>query len=110
MRPGDVAYITISPGDEERASRFYGALFGWKIEPGSIPRGRQVRGPVPMVGLWGGAGRQAIVLMYAVGDIADAVRRVRDAGGTATDPARQPYGVTAECTDNQGMQFYLGQL
>lgn len=109
-RPGDVAYITISPGDEERASRFYGALFGWEVEPGSIPRGRQVRGPVPMVGLWGGTGRQAIVLMYVVGDIADAVRRVRDAGGTATDPVRQPYGVTAECTDNQGMQFYLGQL
>lgn len=63
-----------------------------------------------MLGFWGGAGRQAIICMYAVGDIAAAVRRVRDAGGTATEPARQPYGITAECTDNQGMRFDLGQL
>jgi hypothetical protein len=26
------------------------------------------------------------------------------------DPARQPYGITAECADDQGSRFYLGQL
>ena len=31
-----------------------------------------------------------------------------DDGGTATDPERQPYGTTSECTDDQGVRFYLG--
>lgn len=109
-RPGDVAYITISPGDEVRASRFYGALFGWEFQQGSVPRGLQISGPQPMMGMWGGTGRQLITLMYVVADIAAAVRRVRDLGGTATDPARQPYGLTADCTDDQGTSFHLGQL
>ncbi len=109
-RPGDVAYITISPGDEARAGRFYGALFGWEIAPGRVPRGLQVRGPLPMIGLRGGSGRPAIVLTYRVGDVAAAARRVRDGGGTAADPERQPYGITADCTDDQGMRFGLGQL
>lgn len=109
-RPGDVAYITFSPGDEVRASRFYGALFGWEFSPGSVPRGLQVSGPAPMMGVWGGTGRQAIVLMYLVDDVAAAVRRVRAAGGIAADPVREPYGAVAECTDDQGMVFALGEL
>jgi predicted enzyme related to lactoylglutathione lyase len=48
--------------------------------------------------------------MYRVDDIAAAVERVRAAGGTSTDPERQPYGVTADCADNQGTHFYLGTL
>ena len=37
------------------------------------------------------------------------VVRVRGAGGSSTDPAQQPYGITASCTDDQGTRFYLGQ-
>jgi len=48
--------------------------------------------------------------MWLVEDIAAAVQRVRDAGGTSTEPQRQPYGVMADCTDDQSMHFYLGQL
>ena len=48
--------------------------------------------------------------MFAVDDIAAAVERVRAAGGTATDPERQPYGTTSDCTDDQGLRFYLGEL
>jgi predicted enzyme related to lactoylglutathione lyase len=107
---GDVAYITISPGDDQRASQFYGMLFGWRSAPGNVPGGRQVDGPAPMIGLWGGTGRQAVTLMYLVDDITTAVARVRDAGGTATQPEPQPYGVTSQCTDNQEMTFTLGQL
>jgi hypothetical protein len=50
------------------------------------------------------------VPMYRVGDVVTAVDAVRGAGGTATDPERQPYGITATCTDDQGTRFYLGQL
>ena len=42
---------------------------------------------------------------------AHAVGRVREAGGTViSEPTRQPYGVTAECSDNQGSRFYLGEF
>ena len=50
----------------------------------------------------------AVVPMWKVDDVAAAVERVRAAGGTATDPERQPYGTTAEGTDDQGVRFYLG--
>jgi predicted enzyme related to lactoylglutathione lyase len=47
--------------------------------------------------------------MYQVDDVEAAVALVRGAGGTASDPAVQPYGVTATCVDDQGTRFYLGQ-
>jgi predicted enzyme related to lactoylglutathione lyase len=109
-RPGDVVYITISPGDEVRASEFFTSLFGWRFTAGSVSNGLQVSGPAPMMGLWGGLGRQSVTLMYLVDDITAAVRRVRDAGGTAADPEQQPYGITSDCVDDQGMAFSLGQL
>jgi uncharacterized protein len=58
----------------------------------------------------GGHARSTVLPMYRVDDIAAAVERVRAAGGTSTDPEQQPYGVTAECTDDQGTRFYLGTL
>ena len=30
-------------------------------------------------------------------------------GGTATEPVEMPYGTTSDCTDDQGMAFYLWQ-
>lgn len=107
--PGDITYLTISPGDEVRASRFYGALFGWKFTPGHVARGLNVDGPRPMTGMWGGSGRQFIEPVYSVADVEAAVRRVRGLGGTATDPHREPYGLAAECVDNQGLAFGLMQ-
>jgi hypothetical protein len=47
--------------------------------------------------------------MWRVDDIAAAVERVRAAGGTSTDVEQQSYGLSATCTDDQGLQFYLGQ-
>jgi uncharacterized protein len=47
--------------------------------------------------------------MYRVDDIHAAVAEVRARGGRATDPEQQPYGLSAECADNQGTHFYLGQ-
>jgi predicted enzyme related to lactoylglutathione lyase len=49
--------------------------------------------------------------MWTVADIDAAVARVRAAGGTVLqEPARQPYGITAECLDDQGGRFYLGEF
>jgi predicted enzyme related to lactoylglutathione lyase len=65
---------------------------------------------VPMSGLSGGHPQSTIVPMYRVNDIARAAERVRALGGAATEPSRQPYGLTSDCTDDQGTRFYLGQF
>ncbi|MGI8334618.1 VOC family protein [Actinomadura scrupuli] len=113
--PGEVAYLTIGVPDAARARAFYGAVLGWTFAPGRAEDGWRVLhgsgGELrPMTGLHGGAERPTVVPMYAVADIEDAVARVRAAGGTATAPERQPYGITAECADDQDTRFYLGQL
>lgn len=109
-RHGDVSYITVAPGDEQRAADFYGALFGWQFRPGYVERGLQVEGPRPMTGFWGGPAQQNVTLMFRVDDIATAIDLVRRHGGQASDPEQQSYGITSECVDDQGMAFYLGQL
>ncbi|MBN9633889.1 MAG: VOC family protein, partial [Actinobacteria bacterium] len=51
------------------------------------------------------------VPMWTVTDVDAAVARVREAGGTVIDePSRQPYGMSALCTDDQGARFYLGTV
>jgi uncharacterized glyoxalase superfamily protein PhnB len=106
---GDVSYITMEVVDSARTRAFYGSVLGWRFRPGSIEDGWQVESPVPMVGISGGHDEATAVPMYQVDDVDAAVRRVRDAGGTASDPAVQPYGTTSTCVDDQGTRFYLGQ-
>ena len=109
-RPGDLAYVVMEMVDSARSRAFYGSVMGWRFSPGRTPGGWNVEGVAPMVGMTGGQDRPTIVPMYRVDDIVLAVERVRGEGGTATDPERQPYGVSALCTDDQGTRFYLGQL
>jgi len=45
-----------------------------------------------------------------VDDLVLSIDRVRATGGTATEPQTRPYGQEAECADDQGTRFYLGQL
>lgn len=110
---GEISYLTIGVPDIARARSFYGGVLNWEFTPGHTPGGwsvslggTEVR---PMTGMYGGADRPVVIPMYTVDAIESAVARVREAGGTATDPAQQPYGVTSECTDDQGSRFYLGQ-
>jgi predicted enzyme related to lactoylglutathione lyase len=107
---GDLAYVTIEVVDSTRARAFYGEVLGWRFAPGRVPDGWQVEDTAPMCGMSGGHELATVVPMYRVDDIADAVRRVRAGGGSASDPEAQPYGITSQCIDDQGTRFYLGQL
>jgi predicted enzyme related to lactoylglutathione lyase len=62
-----------------------------------------------MIGVSGGHAEAAGVPVWQVGDVAAAVSRVRGAGGTSTEPHQEPYGLIAECTDDQGARFSLTQ-
>lgn len=109
-RPGELAYLTVGVPDTARFRAFFGAVFGWRFTPGHVQDGWNVEGARPMTGLHGGVDRPRIVPMYQVADIEAAVLRVRQAGGTAVDPAQRPYGVESLCSDDQGSDFYLGQF
>ena len=63
-----------------------------------------------MIGVSGGHAAPAAVPVWQVTDLAAAAARVRAAGGTSTEPHREPYGVLAECTDEVGFRFTLGQF
>jgi uncharacterized protein len=106
---GELFYLTVGVPNSQLYRDFYGTVFGWTFTPGRIDDGWGVTGPAPMTGMHGNAERPAVVPMYGVADIAAAVAAVRAAGGTATEPTRMPYGTTADCVDDQGVAFYLGQ-
>lgn len=112
---GELAYVTIGTVDSARFRAFFGAVFGWEFSPGRVEDGWGVmlaggEQVSPMTGMHGGADAPTVVPMFAVDDVVAAARAVRAAGGTAPEPQSQPYGITTECTDDQGVSFYLGQL
>ncbi|OMC39056.1 glyoxalase [Mycobacterium sp. GA-1841] len=109
--PGELSYLTYEVTDSAAFKEFYGRVLSWSFEPGRIDDGWAVQGSQPMSGMAGGAARSTAVPMWTVADIDAAVDRVREAGGTVLqEPSRQPYGLMAECTDDQGSRFYLGQF
>ena len=108
-RHGDVGYAWLSVPDVERAVAFYGVVLGWRVAPGSDPQGRQVLDRSPHLGLHGGNPRGTLNCCYAVQDVLQAVERVRAAGGRAAEPRSEPYGLVADCVDDQGMVFAVYQ-
>ena len=115
-RHGDVSYVTLALPDAAAGRRFYSGVLGWSFGPGAVEtQGNQAAEVVPQVGLWpGSAWREGIhagaILSWRVDDLTTAVERVRRAGGTATDPEQLPYGLQSECTDGNGLRFWLHEL
>ncbi|WP_435156568.1 VOC family protein [Amycolatopsis sacchari] len=109
-RHGEAGYFTFQVPDDEAAKAFYGGVLGWQFAPGRVEGGWNVEGSGLFGGLWGGQGRQVgWKLMYAVDDLDAALARVRELGGQAGEVERQPYGLSADCVDNQGIEFWLWQ-
>ena len=109
LRQGDVANVTMVARDAHRAMEFYQAVLqvpfssghpgAWRTDQTSPPLGiRSSQGAEP-----------GVQLSYRVDDITAAVDRVRAAGGHADEPERKPYGLLAECVDDQGTAFRLWQ-
>jgi uncharacterized glyoxalase superfamily protein PhnB len=108
-RQGDLTYVTLEVADSRRFRRFFSAVAGWRFVPGNVDDGWQVAEVAPMCGVHGGHARPTAVPVYVVEDVAAATGRVRAAGGTATEPERQPYGAIASCADDQGARFSIIQ-
>lgn len=109
--PGELSYITYLAGDSAAFKAFYSRVLHWTFEPGHVDDGWAVQQTHPMAGMAGGSDRPTIVPMWTVSDIDAAVARVREAGGTVIEePSVQDYGKAAQCTDDQGGRFYLGEF
>lgn len=107
--PGELSYMTYEVTDSAAFRDFYGRVLSWTFEPGRIDDGWGVQECHPMSGVAGSSAQTVAVPMWTVTDIDAAVARVREAGGTVIEePSRQPYGMMAHCTDDQGARFYLG--
>jgi predicted enzyme related to lactoylglutathione lyase len=109
--PGELSYITYEVPDSTAFKAFYSGVLFWTFEPGRIDDGWGVQQTHPMAGVAGGSAAAVTVPMWTVEDVDAAVARVREAGGTVIEePSQQPYGKTAQCTDDQGTRFYLGEF
>lgn len=110
VRHGEGGYYTFTVPDEDAAMTFYSSVLGWRFAPGRTPRAWAAEGPgLPGSGIWGGQGYAGWKVMYAVDDLDAAVDRVRAAGGRVGELADAPYGRTADCADDQGVEFWLWQ-
>jgi uncharacterized glyoxalase superfamily protein PhnB len=109
LRQGDLANVTIAAPDAHRATEFYQAVLQVPFSPGHPGTWRtdQTRPPLGIVSSQGA--EPEMQLSYRVDDIAAAVDRVRAAGGHADGPERKPFGLLAECVDDQGTAFHLWQ-
>ena len=109
LRQGDVANLMMVAREAHRAKEFYEAVLQVPFSSGHPGAWRtdEIR---PPLGIRSSEGAQPEVqLSYRVDDIAAAVERVRAAGGHADEPERKPYGLLAECLDDQGATFRLWQ-
>jgi uncharacterized glyoxalase superfamily protein PhnB len=109
LRQGDVANVTMAARDAHRAKEFYQAVLQVAFSSGH-PGAWRTEQTRPPLGIRSSSGAEPEVqLSYRVDDIAAAVERVRAAGGSADEPERRPYGLHAECVDDQGTTFRLWQ-
>ena len=105
----DVANVTMLARDAHRAMEFYQAVLRVPFSSGHPGAWRtdQTQPPLGILPAQGAA--PEVQLSYRVDDIAAAVERVRAAGGRADEPELKPYGLLAECVDDQGATFRLWQ-
>ncbi len=109
LRQGDVANVMMVVRDAQRAKEFYEAVLQVPFSS-AHPGAWRTDETRPPLGISSSQGTEPEVqLSYRVDDIAAAVERVRAAGGHADEPDRKPYGLLAECADDQGAKFRLWQ-
>jgi uncharacterized glyoxalase superfamily protein PhnB len=108
-RQGDVANVTMVARDAHRAKEFYEAVLQVPFPSGHPGAWRTDETRPPLSILPSQGAEPGVQLSYRVDDIAAAVGRVRAAGGHADQPVRRPFGLLAECVDDQGATFRLWQ-
>jgi uncharacterized glyoxalase superfamily protein PhnB len=108
-REGDVANVALLARDAGRAREFYEAVLRVPFTQ-AHPGAWRTDQTAPPVSIFTSQGAEPEVqVSFRVDDIAAAIERVRAAGGHADEPERRPFGMLAECADDQNMTFRLWQ-
>jgi uncharacterized protein len=103
----EIGYLTLSVADIDRATAFYGALFGWTFETG--PGGAHVGNTKLPMGLAELGPADFRFLYFRVDDIAAAKASLVNLGGRIVEESEAPSGLNAVCADDQGTIFSLWQ-
>lgn len=110
LRQGDIVRVSMVASDAERAKEFYEAVLQVPFASGRVPGAWGTNETTPRFSMWSPEdAAPEVQLCFRVDDIRAAVSRVRDAGGTAGQVDNKPYGLLAECEDDQGAHFQLWQ-
>jgi predicted enzyme related to lactoylglutathione lyase len=104
----ELGYFTIGVADVARATKFYGALFGWKFEPTSEQYAHVSNTKLPF-GLNKAAPADLSTFYFRVDDIAAMAAKVRTLGGAPGEITKSPSGLMSLCIDDQGTKFSLWQ-
>lgn len=108
--PVEPGYITMQTRDLARARAFYGALFSWAVESGSVDGGGHIantRFPMGFMQTEEPAPAGAVTLYFRVDDIERYATQVEELGGQVLARNDYPSGGNAECVDDQGFRFDL---
>jgi uncharacterized glyoxalase superfamily protein PhnB len=100
---GDLYYFNVPVSDAARAAAFYSAVLGWDLHDGHIAN---ISAPPGSVGDYYPA-TDGVRLWFVVEDIHASVAKVRELGGTATEPTESESGWSSDCRDDQGTLFCL---
>jgi predicted enzyme related to lactoylglutathione lyase len=108
---GELTFFEIGVPYADRAQTFYERLFRWEFPPTGQGAQVWIRTPSVKAGLHDHDADPRIAAYFSVDDIDEAVRVVRELGGTAADagPEEKGFGRFSACTDDQGVQFGLHQ-
>jgi len=116
---GSVSFFELGVADTDKARTFYGQLFGWEFaDEGteSTVEGATIETPNIPGGLHGNDPGASPYLFFRVDDLAAALERVRELGGSIGDYVSNEqedtvarFGRFVICTDDQGSSFGLHQ-
>ena len=106
----ELSLIEFPADDPERARRFWSGLLGSELEPREQDQGEgwQTGSGAPTVGVHErgrGPGDSFSLPYFAVDDLAEAVTKVKELGGTVVHPGDR----WAICKDSEGSPFGLAQ-
>lgn len=111
---GEPTFFELGVQDAERGRAFYEGLFGWRMEPGPSGNGFTIAAGEVAGGIHGGDPEASPYLFFRVDDMAAALERVRELGGTVDETDIEGdeasiarFGRFKLCRDNQGSAFGL---
>lgn len=106
---GELFYWSLPAPEAAESKAFYRELFGWEFGNPGNQGGMHIENRLPDGGLGGGREGTHPELFFRVGDLDEAMVKIRNLGGTAEMAGEGPEGRHAICVDDQGVSFGLSE-